>query len=59
MARQKDELARPAEVAEYLLTTEKALTAMRHRGTGPPFVKVGTRVLYRWTDVDEYLKAQT
>lgn len=59
MAKPKGELATAVEVAEYLLTTESGLAAMRHRGSGPPFIKVGRRVLYRWADVADYLTERT
>ena len=48
--------AAPREVAGALYTTEAGLAQMRYRGTGPRFVKVGHRVLYRWSDVYDYLE---
>lgn len=51
--------AHPREVADALYTTEAGLAQMRYRGTGPKFVKVGHRVLYRWSDVRDYLTANT
>ncbi|OBH75933.1 hypothetical protein A5681_09855 [Mycobacterium scrofulaceum] len=53
------DLAIPTEVAVALKTTETGLAQMRYRGTGPKFIKRGSRVLYRWSDVSEYLDAQT
>jgi hypothetical protein len=33
---------------------------MRYRGTGPKFIKVGNKkVLYRWSDIRNYLNANT
>ena len=32
---------------------------MRQEGTGPPFMKVGKRVLYRPSDVEEWLRQNT
>ena len=49
------DLATPGEVATYLRTTEARLAQMRYQGTGPKYVKVGRRVLYRWTDIENYL----
>lgn len=49
------DLATPAEIAAYLRTTVDNLAVMRYRGTGPRFIKRGRRVLYRWSDVTEYL----
>lgn len=54
-----DDIATPAQVAEALDTTERGLAQMRFRGTGPRFVKVGSRVLYRWSDVQAYLERNT
>ena len=49
-------LATPAEVAPVLQTTVGGLAQMRYRGTGPKFVRIGVkRVLYRWSDVEEYI----
>jgi hypothetical protein len=53
------ELATPAQVAKYLHTTVNSLAQMRYLGSGPKFTKVGHRVLYRWTDVLEWLQHNT
>jgi len=48
------------EVAAYLHTSEAGLAQLRYRGQGPKFVKVGPRkVIYRWSDVHDYLDANT
>ena len=54
-----DDIATPREVAEALDTTEVGLSQMRYRGTGPRFIKRGRRVLYRWSDVSDYLDGRT
>ena len=55
--------ATPREVAKLLHTTEAGLAQMRYRGTGPLFIRVGGRgrgkVIYRWSDVNAYLDANT
>jgi hypothetical protein len=51
--------APPSQVAPVLDTTEAGLAQMRYRGTGPRFVKVGRKVVYRWSDVRAYLDANT
>lgn len=51
--------ATAAQVAPVLDTSEAGLAQMRYRGTGPRFVKRGRRVLYRWSDVRDYLSANT
>lgn len=52
--------ASPSDVAAVLHTSEAGLAQMRYRGTGPKFIRVGTRkVVYRWADVRDYLDANT
>lgn len=51
-----------AEVAELRRMTTAALTVERHEAaTGhretPPYLKIGTRVLYRRVDVERWLAA--
>jgi predicted DNA-binding transcriptional regulator AlpA len=55
----RQSLATPAEVGAYLRREVKTLRNWRHRGTGPKFCKVGHAVMYRWSDVDAWLEAQT
>lgn len=55
--RNDDDLMLPAEVAEYFHTSEQGLAARRYRKDGPPFIKVGRSVYYRWGDVREWLAA--
>jgi hypothetical protein len=54
-----DDLTTPGPVAEVLDTTLAGLAQMRYRGTGPKFIKRGSRVLYRWSDVSDYLDGHT
>jgi hypothetical protein len=53
------EFALPAEVAELLRTNDRHLAQMRYKGNGPQFVKRGGRILYRWSDVRDYIAANT
>jgi predicted DNA-binding transcriptional regulator AlpA len=53
------ELGTPTQVAEYLHTTVDSLAQKRYLGTGPKFIKVGHKVLYRWSDVLEWLQQNT
>lgn len=41
--------------AEYLSTTKQTLDTWRYRGEGPPFVKMGRRVVYRLEALDRWL----
>ncbi|MGO9269696.1 MAG: helix-turn-helix transcriptional regulator [Terriglobia bacterium] len=59
MSDQLPALAVPAEVAEYLHTTTASLVQDRYKGTGPKFIEHGSRVLYRWSDVLEWLDHNT
>lgn len=52
---QKDRLATPAELAEYLGLTVSTLAQQRCRGEGVPFVRVGRTIRYRWETVYAYL----
>lgn len=55
MSDQLPTLVTPAEVAEYLHTTTASLSQDRYWGTGSKLIKRGSRVLYRWSDVLEWL----
>ena len=52
-------LATPDEVADYFHTTTASLAQDRYRGTGPKFIKRGSRMLYRRRDVSEWLDRNT
>ena len=49
----------PDETAEVLRTPPRTLERRRRDGTGPKFVKLGRRCLYRPEDVDAYLSEHT
>ena len=53
-------LAKPAEVAEYMGVTVDHLAQLRHKGRGPRFVRPtgGRAVRYDWRDVEAYIEAQ-
>lgn len=51
-----DTLASSAEVAAYLKKPVQTLYAWRSQGTGPPATRVGRHLLYRWSDVEQWLK---
>lgn len=44
------------QAAAYLATTEGTLAQWRHRGEGPPFVKLGRKVVYRPEALDTWLR---
>lgn len=47
---------RPA--AAYLCISHRTLQGRRVRGDGPPYVKLGARVLYRKTDLDDWIESK-
>jgi hypothetical protein len=44
--------------AEFLGVSPRTLEGMRVRGNGPPFSKVGGRVVYRVAVLEEFLERQ-
>ncbi len=44
-------LAKASDVADYLQTSTHQLARLRFEGQGPPYVKLGRSVRYRWEDV--------
>ena len=53
-----ERLVAPADLAEQLSVTVGQLAQMRYLGTGPEYVKVGTRVRYAPSDVQAWLASQ-
>jgi excisionase family DNA binding protein len=49
-------LATSEEVAQYLGITVGALHQLRYLGKAPKASKVGTRLRFRWSDVDRWLE---
>lgn len=50
------EYFRPRDIAEFAGWSEKTLANWRCEGAGPPFIKVGARVLYPKVDFLRWLK---
>lgn len=50
-------LASPSQIAAHLHTTVDGLGQMRYRREGPPYIKIGHKVLYRWVDVHAWVAA--
>lgn len=60
MTEKDPELMTIQELADHIHCKPHTLAQWRYRGTGPKFVRVGSRrVLYRRADVDAWLDAQT
>jgi hypothetical protein len=48
-----------SEAADYLRCSASLLNKMRMAGLGPRFVRVGSRVRYRVSDLVEYVERET
>lgn len=46
----------PKAAAVYLDTTEGTLAQWRHRQQGPPYARLGTKIVYRIESLDAYLR---
>lgn len=56
----EQELLKAEVLAQEWGTTTGALAQMRYMGTGPKFIKIGSKsVRYRRSDIEEWLNAQT
>lgn len=55
---QEDEYLTTAEAAAIVRRPGSTLAYWRYMGEGPPFAKIGKRVLYRRVDVEEWLARQ-
>jgi predicted DNA-binding transcriptional regulator AlpA len=49
------DLLNQREVAKRLRLSERTLERLRVTGDGPPFCKLGRRVLYRLADIDTWI----
>jgi hypothetical protein len=49
----------PKQARELFQISMRYLALLRGRGNGPPFVKVGKKVLYRLEDFENWLKQKT
>ena len=54
-----DRLLQPEEVAKLLCVTLAALSIMRVRKTGPAYIKIGSRVKYRASDVQAFIASKS
>jgi predicted DNA-binding transcriptional regulator AlpA len=56
-----DKLLSPKEASEYLNITEKTLANARWSGIGttPKFIKLGSSVRYKQSELDAYIESHT
>jgi predicted DNA-binding transcriptional regulator AlpA len=50
-----NELLTPKETADWLRTSPGSLANMRYHADGPPFIRIGRRVLYDREEVAKWL----
>jgi excisionase family DNA binding protein len=55
---QRRPLGKTPEVAAYLGVPVQTLYVWRTKGEGPPAVRVGRHLRYRWSDVDTWVEQQ-
>jgi excisionase family DNA binding protein len=55
----QERLKTAQEIAEYLQIPLSGIYDMTHRKKGIPFLKIGTRLRFRQSDVEEWLQSQT
>lgn len=53
-----DQYLTPPETAELVRRPTSTLAYWRHRDEGPPYAKIGRRVVYRRSDVLAWMEAQ-
>ncbi|HEV2069479.1 MAG TPA: helix-turn-helix domain-containing protein [Acidimicrobiales bacterium] len=53
-----ERLLTTAQVSEYLAIPVSTLHVWRHRGVGPPSLKVGRHLRYRRGDVETWLQSR-
>jgi len=53
-----DPLLTPQDAAEFLALSKSWLAKLRLTGDGPPYVKLGRRVRYRFSDLEAWLHGQ-
>jgi excisionase family DNA binding protein len=54
----QDRLVTVEELADYLGVPVATLYSWRYHGNGPPGLRVGKHLRYRWDDVQEWVQAQ-
>ena len=47
------------ELARRTTLAPRTLQLMRRNGGGPPFAKLGGRVVYKWADVERWIQERT
>ncbi len=53
-----DRLASPEQLSAFLQVPVKTIYRWRSSGEGPPAIKVGRHLRFRWADIDEWCDAR-
>jgi len=56
MITEETDLLTPLETARFLRISPKTLPRWRWEGTGPTFVRVGRKILYRREDLEKFVR---
>jgi hypothetical protein len=56
---EQDPLIDEFSAAKFLALSVRTLQAWRMKDTGPPFVRVGRSIRYRWSILVEWVKTNT
>ena len=54
-----DRLYRASDPELEIIASPGVLAQWRHRGVGPPYVKLSNRILYRGADLNQFLAERT
>lgn len=58
-ANEFDEFLTDPQLAKLVKTSTRTTETWRRNGNGPPFIRLGRRILYRRCDVEAWLAAQS
>jgi hypothetical protein len=53
---EKEQVVNDVQAARYLGLAPQSLRNMRHYGKGPAYCKLGSRVVYKLSDLEQYLE---
>ena len=54
-----DRLYRASDAELEVIASPGVLAQWRHKGAGPPYVKLSNRILYRGSDLNRWLEERT
>lgn len=51
----REPLVPKEDILDYIGMSERAFYNARHRGDGPPAYRIGRRLMFRWSEVEDWL----